>query len=198
MSKTLHSIYLFFGYIYCFFWLNIYRLRDFVFKPKEDSILFVAHPDDDTLFFHTYIKEYKPYVVLLTTGWSLRRIPGFKRNMKRYGVKFRIYGLESKDTRTNLLDKYIKESLNLGNFKNITTHNKTGEYGHEMHQRVHSAVLKSVDGKIICPVEEKNLSNYPLPEDVIDEKTFRFKKYYNTELFVLDMYDRWICNEKLE
>lgn len=197
MKKFAHKIYLIIGHIYAFFWLNIYRLRDFLFKPKANSILFVAHPDDDTLFFHTFIKEHKPYVVLLTTGWSLKRIPGFKKNMKNYGVKFRFYALSARETRINLLEKYITESFSVGNFKNCATHGQNGEYGHEMHQRVHTSVSKCAPCEVLSTVDEKEILNFPLPESVINEKINIFKKYYKTELFVLDLYNKWMSCEKL-
>lgn len=197
MKEFAHKTYLILGYIYAFFWLNIYRLRDFLFKPKEDSILFVAHPDDDTLFFHTFIKKHKPYVVLLTTGWSLRRIPGFKKNMKNYGVKFRFYTLSARETKIHLLEKHIKECFKVGNFKKCATHGKNGEYGHEMHQRVSAAVLKHSPCKVLSTVDEEEILNFPLPQAVVEEKINIFKKYYKTELFVLDLYDKWVSCEKL-
>ena len=88
--------------------------RDLLFPPKEKAILFVAHPDDDTLFFHSFIKEHKPYVVLCTAGWSLRRLPCFFKAMKRYGVKYRAYDLDTRDKRIDLLERIVKDILKLG------------------------------------------------------------------------------------
>ena len=180
--------------VLCRVWWN---MRDKISPPIEDAILFVAHPDDDTLFFHNFIKEHKPYVVLLTTGWSLRRYPCFKKVMKSYGVKYRAYNLKTRDDRINLLEKYIKQSFDLGDFKICVTHNTEGEYGHEMHISVHNAVRKIVNCKLLVPAFDRDIVNYPLCDDIIKEKTMIFNKFYTTENFVLDQYSKWVENEKL-
>ena len=166
--------------------------------PKEDAVLFVAHPDDDTLFFHSFIKENKPYVVLLTTGWSLRRIPGFFKAMKFYGVRFRVYDMETCDDREKLLRRRIKYIFSLGRFKICATHNSTGEYGHKMHSRVHFAVVSESLVPVFVPVNRYVISNYPLDVYLIKEKQYIFNHFYTTESWVLDQYSMWVDNEKLE
>lgn len=197
MKKFIHKIYIIIGQILnalCRAWWNI---RDKVSPPSEDAILFVAHPDDDTLFFHSFIKEHKPYVVLLTTGWSLRRYPCFKKVMKSYGVKYRAYNLKTRDTRINVLEKYVKQSFDLGDFKICATHNADGEYGHEMHIRVHNVVKANVSCDLFVPVLDCDIEKHPLNNNLVDEKTIIFEKYYTTELFVLEQYSKWVKNEKL-
>ncbi len=198
MSKFAHGVYVIIGKAYTFFWLTLYRLRDAINPPKANSILFVAHPDDDTLFFHTYIKEHKPYVVLLTTGWSLRRMPGFRKNMKHYGVKYRFYGLKSDDNRIGKLNRYVKQAFSAGNFKLCATHGKDGEYGHSMHKKVHNAVVESAPCPVITTLPANKLASYPVSDILLQEKTNIFKNYYKTELFVLEQYDLWISHERLE
>ena len=197
MKNFIHKIYIIIGQILnvlCRVWWNI---RDKVSPPRENAILFLAHPDDDTLFFHNFIKEHKPYVVLLTDGWSLIRFSDFKRVMKQYGVRYRTYGLNSRDKRINLLEKYVKQSLNLSAFKICATHNTEGEYGHEMHIRVHDAVKKNINCKLLVPALDKDIENYPLHDKEIAEKIQIFNKFYKTELFVLEQYNKWVVNEKL-
>lgn len=197
IRKILHKIYLFVGRLLTNIRLCFWRLRDKINKPTEKSVLFVAHPDDDTLFFHNFVKEQKPYVVLLTTGWSLRRYPCFKKVMKYYGVKYRAYNLKSRDTRVNLLEKYVNEMLTLLNPQICASHNVEGEYGHEMHVKVHNAVKKLVNCKLLVPVSDSEIVNYPLCDEIIKEKTMIFNKFYTTEKFVLDQYSKWVENEKL-
>lgn len=197
IKKIIRKIYKLLGVFYnriCrFFW----DLRDRAKKPDEKAILFVAHPDDDTLFFHTFIKEYKPYVVLLTDGWSLVRMKDFIKVMKTYGVKYRAYDLHSRDKRIDLLEKYVANSLKLADFSICATHNAEGEYGHEMHIRVHNAVKKVSQCKILVPALDNDIEKYPLSSEECEEKKKIFEKYYTTELFVLDMYSKWVVNEKL-
>lgn len=166
--------------------------------PKEDAVLFVAHPDDDTLFFHSFIKENKPYVVLLTTGWSLRRIPGFFKAMKFYGVRFRVYDMDSSDTRLTLLSKRVRKLLSMGVFEKCATHNAEGEYGHDMHKRIHDAVLAVSLIPVWVPVSKYSLINYPLDNNSIEEKRSIFNSFYSTEKWVIEQYSLWMNNEKLE
>ena len=91
-----YYIYRIIGYTYAFFTNLYYGIRDCLFPPREDAVLFVAHPDDDVLFFHSYIKEYKPYVVLLTTGSILRRVLPFCSAMNYYGVRYRTFAFHSR------------------------------------------------------------------------------------------------------
>lgn len=197
IRKILHKIYLFVGRLLTNIRLCFWRLRDKIKKPTENTVLFVAHPDDDALFFHEFIKEHKPYVVLLTTGWSLRRYPCFKKVMKYYGVKYRAYNLNSRDKRVHLLEKYVSEMLTLLNPQICATHNSEGEYGHEMHVGVHNVVRKLVNCKLLVPVSDSDIVNFPLSDDIVKEKTMIFNKFYTTEIFVLEQYGKWVENEKL-
>ncbi len=198
MKKLLHKLYKFCGHILCRVFLLYWKTRDALFPPKTDSILFVAHPDDDTLFFHTFIKEKKPYVVLMTTGWSLRRMPCFFRVMKKYGVRYRAYDLEARDQRMALLKKHVDEMKKVKNFALCATHNAEGEYGHKMHQRVHQAVLSQMDCPVLCPAGKDTLHQYPLPKSIAQEKNDIFNQIYTTEKFVLDQYGDWVIHEHLE
>ncbi len=202
--QILHPIYVFVGTVINYILLAFWKVRDKINSPETDAVLFVAHPDDDSLFFHTFIKEYKPYVCLMTTGWSMRRIPDFFKCMKNYGVKYRIYPLDSRDKRINRLQKQVTDVLKIADFKIIATHNSEGEYGHEEHQRVHEAVFKVLpkDSTVFCPVLKKNLLQYPLPDKIVREKMEIFSDVYVTESWV--PYDEpagtppWVNHEHLE
>ena len=145
-----------------------------IFPPKEKVILFVAHPDDDTLFFHSFIKKHKPYVVLCTAGWSLRRLPCFFRAMKKYGVKYRAYALGTRDKRTDILERIVKRCLMLGQFELCATHNSEGEYGHEMHKRVHQAVISQAKIPVWVPVTADRIEDFSLAEKEFAEKCYIF------------------------
>jgi hypothetical protein len=172
--------------------------RDLLSPPTEKAILFVAHPDDDTLFFHSFIKEHKPYVVLCTAGWSLRRLPCFFRAMKRYGVKYRAYDLKTRDKRADVLERIVKDVLKLGHFEMCATHNVEGEYGHEMHRRVHQAVMSQASIPVWVPVDAKRIGDFPIDEKNFEEKRYIFSNIYTTEKWVLEQYYVWVNHEKLE
>lgn len=196
--KVFHSLYHFVGHLFCKQCLCWWVVRDFFSPPKENAVLFVAHPDDDTLFFHTFIKEYKPYVVLCTAGWSLRRLPCFFKAMRQYGVKYRAYDMGTCDKREMLLQKRVHKVFSIGHFEICATHNATGEYGHEMHQRVHNAVMKEAVVPVLAPVDAEIIKGYPVDNRVLEEKQNLFKHVYTTETWVLDQYPLWVGHEQLE
>ena len=210
MYNILHRLYYISGKIICALLLMIYTIRDKVNPPKGDSILFVAHPDDDALFFNKYIQKNKPYVVLLFTGWSLIRLKDFFKVMKFYGVRFRVYSTLSShaydnEKIRNITEKYIISCLKTGNYKTVVTHNSTGEYGHDTHKLVHECVMKVCENKpyeIYCPVSVEEIGNYPLTEDEIKIKRMIFETMYVTESWVITEEEAktpiWFFNEKLE
>ena len=202
MLKIVKRLYEIIGFAFCKLCLIWWALRDKLCPPKTDSVLFVAHPDDDTLFFHSFIKENKPYVCLMTLGYSLRRLFPFFRVMKYYGVRFRAYPLDSKDKRTGLLKKQVETVLKISDFKTVATHSKTGEYGHEEHKRVHDVVISVCGGKtVLCPADITEIENYPIDDRIKSEKEFIFNNLYTTEKWVLYEEESgappWVTHEKL-
>ena len=196
--KLVHALYVVIGHVFCKLCLCWWTVRDFFNPPKENAVLFVAHPDDDTLFFHTFIKENKPYVVLCTAGWSLRRLPCFFKAMKHYGVRYRAYDMGTRDKREKLLQRRVKKIFSVGNFDICATHNSMGEYGHEMHRRVHNAVIRESKMPVWVPVDAKIISNYPVLDEILNEKQFIFSNIYTTEAWVLEQYALWVSHEQLE
>ena len=185
------------GHILCRTCLVYWNIRDKIFPPQEKSVLFVAHPDDDTLFFHSFIKTYKPYVVVMTAGHSVNRLRCFSRNMRRYGVKFRAYDQGTDDTRESLVQKRVRHIMNTGNFELCATHNAQGEYGHPMHICVHNAVISEARCPILVPELQENIRKYPLPQMGIEEKRQIFYEIYQSQLFVPDVWPHWVENERL-
>lgn len=185
------------GHILCRTCLVYWNIRDIIFPPQEKSVLFVAHPDDDTLFFHSFIKTYKPYVVVMTAGYSVNRLRCFSRNMRRYGVKFRAYDQGTDDTRESLVRKRVRHIMNVGNFELCATHNAQGEYGHPMHICVHNAVVSEARCPILVPELQENIRKYPLPQMGIEEKRQIFYEIYQSQLFVPDVWPHWVENERL-
>lgn len=183
------------GKILCRGQMLLWEIRDQLSHPKEDSILFVTHPDDETLFFHGFIKEYKPYVVLMTAGYSVNRISCFRKAMKQYGVRFRAFDQHVDDTDEKKIFRRAKHILSLGNFTLCATHNSEGEYGHPVHISVHNGVTKAADCKIITPVKQSEIHQYPLSEADVDDKIHIYKTIYVSELFCLENWPEWVENE---
>lgn len=206
----IHTVYCFLGICFCKISLLLWTVRDRLRPPETDVILFVAHPDDEVMFFHSFIKMNKPYIVVLFTGWSIRRFVDFLKVMKYYGVRYRIYPTESKDAyldskRTRVVSRHIKKCLEISSFKTVVTHNSNGEYGHQSHILVHESVLKMTEQKgynVLCPVDASSIEGHPLSEENMREKKYIFTSLYKSESWVMDDYDAgtpvWFYNEKLE
>lgn len=199
MKDFIHKIYKTVGKILCVFHLLFSDIKKKIFPVKEKSILFVAHPDDDVLFFNRIMKTEKPYVVLLTTGFSLIRIREFKKAMKLYGLRFNYYPLESRDKREDKLAEIIRKEMKSGSFEKCFTHSPFGEYGHEMHQRIGRIVPENVDCRIFTTVsaDEIDRPENELSEEEKEEKTGIFNNIYSSQDFVLELYSQWVAHEKI-
>ena len=202
MKKAFHSIYFLLGSILCELCLIWFRVRDAVSKPETDAILFVAHPDDDTLFFHTFIKAQKPYVVLLFTGWSIKRLLCFLKVMRYYGVRFRAYHTVSADAyhdprRRKATERHVKACLSIKPFAVCATHGKEGEYGHGTHKLVHEAVMKYAKCTLLTTVPSNEISRYSLESTVLEEKKQIFRTLYTSETWAIEQLADWMEHEKL-
>ena len=128
----------------------------------------------------------------------MRRLPCFFRAMKRYGVRYRAYDMGTRDKREELLRRRVRRSFSVGHFEKCATHNSSGEYGHEMHRRVHDAVIQEIRVPIWVPIDSKRIHDYPLREEISDEKRQIFKTIYTTEKWVLEQYSLWVDHEQLD
>ena len=196
----IHYLYEIIGIFFAYFAEVFYCIRDCILPPKENAVLFVAHPDDDALFFHSFIKEYKPYVVLITTGGVLKRVFPFYKAMKYYGVRFRTFHFQSKAIEKELIiSQKVNRILSKGSFIICATHNAQGEYGHEMHKCVHRCVVRNWKGELLfVPYGNDEIVNYPLERNVYLEKEMVLKRYYKREYPVLKTHIIWIKCEALK
>lgn len=202
MRKWLHAVYFGLGTVFCELCLLYWRLRDAVSKPNTDAILFVAHPDDDTLFFHSFIKERKPYVVLLFTGWSLNRLPCFFKVMRHYGVRYRAYptvsaGAYDLPQRRKAAERHVRACFRIKRFSVCATHGKSGEYGHPTHKLVHESVVRHAQCPILVTVDENELQGNELEPELVREKVDIFRRLYVTESWVIEELPLWLNHEKL-
>lgn len=199
MKDFIHGIYKITGKILCAFHLIFSEIKKKISPVKETSILFVAHPDDDVLFFNRVMKTEKPYVVLLTTGFSIIRIREFRKAMKHYGLRCNYHMLETRDEREDKLAKIIKKEMKSGSFEKCFTHSPLGEYGHVMHQRIGRVVPENVDCRVFTTVsaDEIDCAENELSEEEKKEKIGIFNDIYSSQDFVLELYSQWVTHEKI-
>lgn len=199
MRKIVRSVYKKIGFILCFFHELLWRVKIKFFPAKEKSILFIAHSDDDVLFFNRVMKEEKPYVVVLASEASIVRIREFKKAMKYYNLHYNYYSLKTRDEREDKLSSIIKNELSCGSFEKCYTHSTSGEYGHIMHKRVGRAVLNNAECPVFTPVsaDEIDRKENELTEKETEEKINIFRTIYSSQSFVIDEYPQWISHEKI-
>lgn len=111
------------------------------------KVVFVAHPDDELIFFgNTLINEDGWLVVCMTNGGNRTRRNEFINVMKRLNIDYKI--LNYKDGMDVLwnekkLNKSIYKILNLKEkWDKVVTHNSQGEYGHIQHKQLNRIVRK--------------------------------------------------------
>ena len=174
-----------------------WNIRDMLVKPQEKAVCFVAHPDDETLFFYRYLKEKRPYVVVLTGGSSVHRLSSLKKTMKKLNLRFRAYPMNIDLASESDIRRIVEKILFRGEYETCATHNAEGEYGHAMHQRVHQAVVDVAQCPVYVPVANTQIDNYPLPVSELNEKREIFRTFYASEDFVPTLFGKWIANEHL-
>lgn len=119
-----------------------------------DNVMFVAHPDDETLWGAGHLLEDEYLVICMTHGWNDARRAAFTDAMKKTNDKYII--LDYPDTRKSLsggkyetdllstcrssLQKDIETVLSYKKWNKVVTHNPRGEYGKYLHQQISKEV----------------------------------------------------------
>lgn len=191
----MHNVYYSCGMVVSMLRLMLTRIIDRLFPPKADSVIIVAHPDDETLFFYKYIIENHPYVVVLSDGWSLRRMREFRKANRLYHIRYRVFNLMTREVNEKAITDIVEEVLKIKRFTIVLTHNSVGEYGHPMHRSVHNAVLNKVGSNSVW-VPNLHGAAVLSPSDIEGKKRV-FTDCYKTQRFVLDMYTYWVEHEEV-
>ena len=135
----------------------------------KNSVLVVAHPDDEILWFSSIIKDVDKIIIVFNETKNEKVYAGRKRifdsGLLPYKNKITYLNIEEADVfnKTNWKlpepteygvqvnsKKYFKNfnklktklTYELKDFKKVITHNPWGEYGHEEHMQVFKAIEK--------------------------------------------------------
>jgi hypothetical protein len=192
------------------------RVKSLVWKVKLptlaavadfENILFIAHPDDDVIFFYDFIKEYKPLVVCLTNGDNLARRTEFIFAMRAFGVKGVIHDFKdvvNEPLPDFELERIISHYLSLKTWHAVATHNAEGEYGHMHHMQISNCVRKLVNfssSVLLMPPVLKELETPKFLAKNINAKVNFLEKFYITQarniLYSGPVYRRWVNFEGL-
>ena len=115
---------------------------------KADSLMIVAHPDDETIWGGNHLKNGRYLVVCLTNGDNEIRSQEFhnvigKTNNQGVILKFPDKTNGKRDTWNTCyktIDKEIKRIIKVKKWKEVITHNPAGEYGHQHHKMTSTMV----------------------------------------------------------
>ena len=131
-----------------------------------DNVMFVAHPDDETLWGGSHLMNDRYLVIVMTNSYKEQRKEELMAVMKRSNDKYLIlsypdikntwydennkykYSVDKWSTVSKAADEDIQLVLNYKKWKTIATHNPNGEYGHLQHRMVSEKVTKALENTI--------------------------------------------------
>ncbi len=150
--------------IYCKWNLQITFTDGYITKSSLDKldlttirkVMFVTHPDDETLWGGAHLLEDEYLVVCMTNGWNKKRKAAFTDIMHKTNDKAIIlnypdvkeylgngkYLADQFSTCRDAMQKDINQVLSYKKWKQVITHNPFGEYGKYHHQQVSKAVTE--------------------------------------------------------
>lgn len=187
---------------------------------KVDKLMFVAHPDDDSIWGGAHLIEdgNKYLVVCITCGVRKDRALEFEEAMGKTGSEYLMLGYPDKtngekdnwDTSRDGIRKDVQEIIDAKDWNLIVTHNPDGEYGHIHHKMTSSIVSDIADhnklmyfGKYYKKsiIDDYKDQMVELKEDIYNKK-IDLIKVYKTQDFVFDMfgqmfgYESWLSYEE--
>lgn len=120
---------------------DIKKLSKDIDFNEYDSLMIVAHPDDETIWGGDHLKKGKYLVVCITNGDNKVRRKEFNKVMKASDSKGIILSFPDKtdgkrDNWKSCKEKIaedIKYIIEKKDWKQVVTHNPDGEYGHKHH-----------------------------------------------------------------
>ena len=172
-----------------------------------DSIMIVAHPDDEILWGGSHLLDGNYLVVCITAGNNPVRAKEFLKAMSVTNDKCVMLGYPDKNFNKrndwkkvdNDIKKDLKKLLSLKKWKVIATHNPKGEYGH-IHHIMTSKIVTDIykENYLNCDnlyyfgdyykkSEIGNVSNslIPISEKDYETKLNIIKKIYTSQDFLM-------------
>ena len=154
---------------------------------KVDSLMIVAHPDDETLWGGAHLNEDNYLVVCITCGknrWRYHEIKAVTKmsNNSFVGLYYpdkTLFTINNWHRSYDSIQKDVEKIVKMKKWKQIVTHNKQGEYGHIHHKKTH---------KIVTDVYE----NLKLQDKV---KLYYFGDYYSNKKIKLLTKDDYLMSD---
>lgn len=123
---------------------------------STNKVMFVAHPDDESLWGGAHLLQDDYLVVCMTHGWNEARKSAFIETMQKTNDKYIIlnypdtrkqfadgtYETDTFSTCRTALQKDIEKVLSYKKWEQVVTHNPDGEYDKYHHQQISKLVTK--------------------------------------------------------
>lgn len=176
-------------------------------EPQRfDKVLFVAHPDDEILFFLSLlIREPGWLVVCATNGGNFVRGNEFLACVEELKLDYQLWNYPDDDgTHWNLerMELAIQTILGLkSRWTMVATHNAEGEYGHRHHKQLHCLVREVfADFNLNVPASSEGfcVAANELPPEMQKLKLELLKKCYQAQYeTVIKYHGSYMKYEKL-
>lgn len=121
---------------------------------KANSLMIVAHPDDETIWGGAHLLSDDYLVVCITCGGNRNRVEEFKQALSISDDQYlmlnypdKVHGKRDdwKNSRSGITAD-LEKIMRLKHWDKIVTHNEEGEYGHIHHKMTHNIVKSIYDG----------------------------------------------------
>lgn len=161
-----------------------------------DKLMFVAHPDDESIFGGAALFREKGWkVICLTNGNDSIRSKEFHQAMKMVGASYEIWDypdIYGGSFDVQLVGKDLKKVISHYRSSRIVTHNLCGEYGHNQHKSL---------SKILHDQGLDNLYVFDTSNDVIPFHLLRKKlnllSIYRSQMHAIEELMPYILYEKI-
>ena len=172
--------------------LSIDELKLGLATTTARKVMFVAHPDDETLWGGNGLYHEKYLVVCMTCGVDDRRVEEFRSVMESYGDDFIMLGYPDlvKNKKSDWQDDWtninydVQSILSLKKWDGVVTHNPEGEYGHIHHKLTSNIVTSHCDTTKLNYFGRFYWGEVPEGLYVLNEEEFVFKTTNILPLYV--------------
>lgn len=168
---------------------------------RADIIIVCAHPDDETIFFSSVLKQKKPFVICASHLGNLIRREEFKSALVEYGVKGVMLNLPDVKGGQFIWKLYLPIKLKIlrtkfPNVRTVYTHAGIGESGHPHHFCVNRAVKKAFSD---CTIYHTAELFEPKSEGLLNAEDLATKKavienIYSSQIKMLQRWCSWYDN----
>lgn len=165
---------------------------------NAQCLVVCAHPDDETLYFSSVLKELHPFVICMSNAGSRERVAELNMALEAQNVSGMVLNMPDVPYMAWLWDVLAPRRLQAvahqcTNVKTVYTHSLSGESHHPHHYATGRAVDKVFAGcKIIKTAEQVPLNGRGrLSDEDRERKLMLLRKCYPSQIKMLEGWYPW-------